>query len=457
MPADDYLQYRLELDVCGYVEPLCPRIDLSYTEKTKILRRHNARWNDPASVAPTCYELPRYQITGADVFVKGTFAWSQAGGSEDFKRLVFYQLPSINRGTDFKHWSIDLAKEFRDFWIDPELDLLVVAEQTSQYPNRSSYNIHLRSMTTNTTHPRAAPDRSIISYTPHLTPDPLVPRCLVRISDHLLVMLFKFVDRTRPKHIVIWNWTTGQELTYLTFTDEGSHLFAELLSENSFVICRSVLSPDVDTDFPESTLGWLSVYQFEPQATTSAQATHAMSFALPVNQDKTTQWYDIALHPAPMTTPLNASSRHRSPAKVYDLTLGDRLLCVDIYEPGDYGWHSSLVGTLYAPSSILLDELPVILDFHWQRLVSRGIGASDGVRSLALPKKGVEESYAADTRANRVCTTSTLKVEQTDWKVIQKWIEEGHNLQEEWEHFWPWIDEEHLVIQKKMITPELKE
>ncbi|KAG9099227.1 hypothetical protein FS749_001794, partial [Ceratobasidium sp. UAMH 11750] len=354
---DDYLQYRLELGACGYVEPLRSRTDLSYTEKTRILRNHNTQWGDPASVTPIHYELPRYKTTGTDAFVKGTFAWSQTGGSEDFKRIVFYQLPSINRGTGFKQWSIDLAKELGDFWIDPEQDLLVVIEQTSLYPNRSSYNIHLRSMATNTAHPRAAPDQSIISYISPLAPDLLIPRRFVRISDNLLVMLFKFVDRAKPKHIVIWDWTTGQELSHLTFTDEGSHLFAELLSENSFVICRSVLSPNMDTNFSKDTLGWLSVYQFDPQATTSTQATHAMSFALPPNRDKTTQWYDIALHPAPMTTPLNARNRYSSPAKIYDLTLGDRLLCVDVYKPGDYGWHSSLVGTLYAPSSILLDGL----------------------------------------------------------------------------------------------------
>ncbi|KAG8744491.1 hypothetical protein FRC10_010056 [Ceratobasidium sp. 414] len=441
-------------------------------------------------------------MTGTDAFVKGTFVWSQTVRSEDPKRIVFYQLPSINRGSGFKQWSIDLAKELGDFWIDPEQDLLVVLEQTGRYPDRLSYNIHLRSMNTNTIHPRTAPDRAIISYTPPVTPDPLVPRCLVRISDHLLVMLFKFVDRAKPKHIVIWDWATGQELSHLTFTDEGSHLFVELLSENSFVICRSVLSPGSDTNFPRNTLGWLSIYRFDPQATTSAQATHAMSFALPVNPDKSIPWYDIALHPAPMTTPLNARSRHHSPNKVYDLTLGDRLLCVDVYKPGDYGWHSSLVGTLYAPSSTLLDELAsssrgsheptqrlvtwtewagrafwvdyskvhplyepcifghrliaqqtldcdalslgiVVLDFHRRRLVSRGIGA--GVRSSVLPQEGTEEPHIAGTRANGICATSTLKVEQTDWKVIQKWIEEGHNLQEEWEHFWPWIDEEHFT------------
>ncbi|KAG8742723.1 hypothetical protein FRC10_000997 [Ceratobasidium sp. 414] len=158
--TNDHLQHILELDACGYVEPLHPRTDLSYAEKTRILREHNARWNDPTIVTPDHYELPSRHMGGMDAFVKGTFMWCQAVGGKDYPRVVFYQLPSTNRNTSFKQWSIDLEIKYEGLWIDPEQDLLVAAETRNGRLSAESYYIHLRSMSANEPHPRAAVGRS---------------------------------------------------------------------------------------------------------------------------------------------------------------------------------------------------------------------------------------------------------------------------------------------------------
>ncbi|KAG9125732.1 hypothetical protein FRC07_006446 [Ceratobasidium sp. 392] len=53
-----HLQYILELDSCGYVEPANPRRDLNYADKLRLIRDTRGRWMNPSSVKPTVIELP---------------------------------------------------------------------------------------------------------------------------------------------------------------------------------------------------------------------------------------------------------------------------------------------------------------------------------------------------------------------------------------------------------------
>ncbi|KAG8796042.1 hypothetical protein FRC12_005832 [Ceratobasidium sp. 428] len=120
--ANDYLQYLLRLDACGYVEPRCPRPDLTYAEKKQILSDHWDRWYDSSSkTVVTDHELPdgkgRVEAT-----TKGTTVWYPEGTIG----YMFFQNPSINRGTGFKQWSY-WPKIYGDsIAIDSDRNLLAV-------------------------------------------------------------------------------------------------------------------------------------------------------------------------------------------------------------------------------------------------------------------------------------------------------------------------------------------
>ncbi|KAG9089674.1 hypothetical protein FS749_001146 [Ceratobasidium sp. UAMH 11750] len=235
-----------------------------------MLRKHNACWNNPTSVTPVLYELPDYDANSECIFTNGTFMWNQDVGGRG-ERLVFYQLPSTNRGTEFKQWNIDLENKCDGIWIDPGQDLLVVVEAGSGVPDDVPNDIHLRSMSTNQPHPKAVPGRTVLRYTPPSHSSGLRGR-IIKIFQHLLIGLFN--SRDYKTNIVIWNRTTGQELSHLTVTDYSIEPSVELPNDSSFVVCRSSALLNMDQNIPKGTLGWLNVYQFDPQATISEQATY---------------------------------------------------------------------------------------------------------------------------------------------------------------------------------------
>ncbi|KAG8766763.1 hypothetical protein FRC12_006668 [Ceratobasidium sp. 428] len=211
--TDHYLQYLAQLNACGYVEPLCPRTDLRYADKANILRKHNSGWANLTSVTSDYYELQGYSSahfgTGIDAFVKGTSMWARSNRNDkNAFDLIFTQLPSTNRGTEFKQWSIAFVyNEFGGFWIDPEQDLLVVAKYRTGTSTRP-YNLHLRSMATNKPHPRAPTGQNVLRYIPPAAS--WVRNQRVWICGYLLAGIFN-VDRNI--NIIIWNWTTGLQVS----------------------------------------------------------------------------------------------------------------------------------------------------------------------------------------------------------------------------------------------------
>jgi hypothetical protein len=213
---DIYLQYLLELDACGYIEPSNPRMDLNYAEKIELLRNHTKRWNHPDSVIPVRCEVPINEPLSTYKFSKGVFAWGlrYEGAMNFIRQIHFLQLPSQNRGTDSKHWYIsDVPMNVSHFRADPEQDLLVLFEKSE-----TVYKIHLRSMATGEAHPRAAPAQSTLIHKPrseHLGFDHglLSPLC-----GHLLSATFEsWVAKSEDFYVVIWDWTTGEQLLVCPF------------------------------------------------------------------------------------------------------------------------------------------------------------------------------------------------------------------------------------------------
>ncbi|QRV93776.1 vacuolar protein sorting-associated protein 13 [Ceratobasidium sp. AG-Ba] len=342
--SDMYLQYLLELDTYGYTEPLNPRRDLGYAEKIALLRDHTSRWRNPGIISPDYYELPPGRTISPRPFVNGTFVW-KAEAANDSDRIYFYQLPSRNKGTDFKHWSVDLA-EFRGFdslWIDPEQDLLVVAMKTGTDSGNIVYEIHLRSLGTGQVHPMAAAEHSVLYYST------ILGSLRIEVIGHSLAAITSS-SLPHAVHTVVWDWVTGQQLSYLAY--EGSSQL-ELLSEKSFVISQT---SDPDPFSPGGSSGCLKLYQFGyTQDARSNQAIHTASFELPVNTSEDTI-SEIKLYAAPNTA---TKSGYSTSTKVYDQRPSDRLLRIEVLAPPKYIYHGgAALKTIHAPVSALMHLLP---------------------------------------------------------------------------------------------------
>jgi hypothetical protein len=136
--------------------------------------------------------------------------------SRDTKYLSLYQLPSLNHGTEMKHWCHKGPTAVAGLAIDSTLDLLVWLEARDRrpfhlqddIPYNYQYTIHLHSMTTNVEHPEAY--SGSISYNFSAAGTIAVPT--VHILGNLLAVLFISIRPRDPCHAVVWDWTTGVEL-----------------------------------------------------------------------------------------------------------------------------------------------------------------------------------------------------------------------------------------------------
>lgn len=301
------------------------------------------------------------------------------------RKLYFYQLPSHNRGMEYKHWIIsDLGVDTQNFTIDPEQDLLVLAEASDAAQEPQFLNLHLRSMSNNEVHPKTSHGCSVLVYHPLSR---LVPARLLlnlEVFGHLLAVAFHSRGRYIPSYVVVWNWTTGTELL-VSETDRfpevffefiymqrvqttGDHASFTLLSENLLVLSRSLERYFTTTDVPGE-FGFLDVYQFDPQTATSTASTPVASFALPVLKEQEFV-ATIYLRCGPTTGASNfVSSPSRSP-KVFDLAPHSRLLCLNVNISRDPRISSRIFPrTLCIPSCLLLDILANYQAHHSNPLV----------------------------------------------------------------------------------------
>ncbi|KAG9093347.1 hypothetical protein FS749_014547 [Ceratobasidium sp. UAMH 11750] len=208
-------------------------------------------------------------------------------------------------------------------------------------------------MTTNEIHPKAKPGRSILTYKPPREYPPPDRSFYFEISGHLLAILFRSRNRSLPSFVVIWNWTTGEELSRVR-TMGGWNASFTLLSEDSFVLPRFSKSYDVEAHVPDDTFGSLDVYRF---GTANVEPKCVASFKLPpLGREHGESTVQIRCSP---TTVIPTSQAYlNSPPKIYDLAPLDRLLCIDVHRtPIQGAGFAESAGTLFIPSSVLLGAL----------------------------------------------------------------------------------------------------
>lgn len=181
-----------------------------------MVRRNREGWNCFATVDPTELKTGDIGQIGPYKFAGGVYVQATLDLAADWKRLLHrlycYQLSSPNRGLEYKHWIIpDLGPRIEMFEIDPEQDLLVLLETRFEVPGDEMFRLHLRAMSTNKIHPRAATGHLDILL--QHQPDTFESNCpFLEISGCLLAALLKSRTGSHPSYLVIWNWTTGVEL-----------------------------------------------------------------------------------------------------------------------------------------------------------------------------------------------------------------------------------------------------
>lgn len=225
--ASGELQYVLELYSLGYVLPDNPRQELTYAARLEILREHRKRWDSIMDTKPTRYTLhpPATGRTSSYHFYGGVYAlgWPLSPGSGPARRLDLYQLPSVNKGIEYRHWSHpDVGADIYDLTMEPDLDLLVLLELGESLPiigaaqdslnTTQHFNIYLRSLESCAPHSDAA--------------HPIINHSVTSFGGALWVFHFQVVGRylavlflqnqrgeNSTYQLVVWDWTTGNTVT----------------------------------------------------------------------------------------------------------------------------------------------------------------------------------------------------------------------------------------------------
>ncbi|KAG8724443.1 hypothetical protein FRC09_018546 [Ceratobasidium sp. 395] len=309
-------QYLIALENCDYVEPLCPRTDLSYAQKKQMLDDHWDRWYDHSSSPDremTYYELPKGKGR-VEASANGMTVW----GPEGTTGYMFFQNKSNNRGTGLNQWSFrtEIQSEV-SVAVDPDQDLLAILDR--------HFTIHLLTATTREHHPKS----------------PTLPIALKRFNEfmvvttwgdgielfgHLLIGVFAVDRQATLSLLVIWNWTTGQEVTRLIIKT-SDHLrrhqtrIFDFLSDDILVICRRFDPTEPLTQsLPADTFGLLDIYKLNPLATGSP-TIHVASLALPagaIRDEKVAGvHFSSSLYTPPSLRP-----------QVWEISPKDRLICV---------------------------------------------------------------------------------------------------------------------------------
>ncbi|KAG8796041.1 hypothetical protein FRC12_005831 [Ceratobasidium sp. 428] len=140
-------------------------------------------------------------------------------------------------------------------------------------------------------------------------------------------------NRVMLAALVIWNWTTGQEIMASSLYElEQTRLF-DFLSDDTLVICRRFDPTEtLAQSLPENTFGLLDIYKFDPLAT--SPATLVTSLALPANVIKGETDIPLVFFSSSLYTP-------SLQPQIWEISPETRLLCISIR--GKYDWENVCV------------------------------------------------------------------------------------------------------------------
>ncbi|CAE6431464.1 unnamed protein product [Rhizoctonia solani] len=380
------LQYLIELGSFGYIPPVNPRLDLSYKEKISTLQQHQDKWGSDTHMKVDTYKLRdlearsmTYDFHGG-TYVRGS---SLPGLGECTRRLDVYQLPSINKGTEWKEWSHpDLGVDIRDFALQTDYDLLVLLEADEpvgdgNVSGRSGASpdamqrikIHLRSLETGQPHPVAV--RPILECQ---VPSYMQSMCSfsAQVVGRYLAVFFQVLAwrGTRCYELRVWDWTIGRLISYIEPSIDGAESF-------TFLSDRLILVPCPVTFASDGTLthqAHLDIYKFDEPSSDDATAQPAClvaSLCLPGATETQTiiSRFSCRCDPVPLPSAQTAVPYVGHP-RIYDLASENRVLCIAIealnFRAGN-GGRSRTKSMLYIPCMGLLSTVKDSFDEYTQR------------------------------------------------------------------------------------------
>ncbi|QRW05627.1 F-box protein [Ceratobasidium sp. AG-Ba] len=375
--ASAELHYLIELERLGYVPPAQPRLDLTYNEKIELLRTHKSNWDSISTIKPTRYRLQTSSVgfTSTYDFYGGVYARGSTLNSlgSATRRMELYQLASVNKGTEYKQWvHEDIGVDTRDFAMEPDFDLLVLLELSEQKPIigattqgapniQQFFNVHLRSLRTCGPHPDAT--RPIINHSLCTFGRTSWSFYFQIVGKYLAVMFLTGIDQQDENHtsqLRVWDWTTGNEVTYVDIVSAQSRSFA-FLSDQLIVLPRQVANTGRSRSNTARGLGMLNLFTFDPPngSSPAPHARHIATLGLPPLPDDVMSISNLSCRsdPAPSPSTQSASWDRRRP-RLFELAPTNRILCLRTeltVIDTTRGQFAISDGTLFVPFMDILD------------------------------------------------------------------------------------------------------
>ncbi|CAE6438817.1 unnamed protein product [Rhizoctonia solani] len=259
-----FLQYILTLDKSGYQLPFYPRVDLDYAQMIQVLRDNHDGWRSLNKLSnPSFIDIVSHDV-GYRPFVDGVFAYTPRKYPDDtpdepITTIHFHQLPSINKGTEYRYWNHSLNWNVFDVVIQPEIDLLALLTYNCLPSDKQSYHIHLRTMSTNDPHPLAALHALPLPFldSSDVTPNQLIMQDgLLSIHGRMIGLHLREGGSALGPLTMIWDWMAGTKVAHLVFPSSTLY-FIRFISEEYFIVSRS---PEPDESHRYKKLGCLEVY-----------------------------------------------------------------------------------------------------------------------------------------------------------------------------------------------------
>ncbi|KAF8603238.1 hypothetical protein BDV93DRAFT_508720 [Ceratobasidium sp. AG-I] len=355
-------QHLLELGNLGYLEPVVPREDLTHPERMMEFRRHkNSLLNpDHASASWISIDQGRAWSTSYGIYPGLLVCPINSGenlSAQYHRGLRCYQLASRNRGVIQESWVLDnVGFEYVSYATDIELDLLILFERIHDIG--ANAKLHLRSLRYGTAHPGA------LQKTPNYAPQTRnLSQVIINAQVDRKIIAMTIVVTSSVLQPVVWNWTSGVELTNTVLHTE-KFLFA---SDRMFATLeRTLEGPDAS-----SPAGLIRVYLHSRSSQSSSPWHHRpvarFSFPSPSVDPFYCVWISML---CPSVTRSNPSQQ--LPVMVFNL-VPDRLwlqLVLEIGYQSDKST-SSTVTLFIALDSMLgmVSSIPAqnhILEISWE-------------------------------------------------------------------------------------------
>ncbi|KAL0957942.1 hypothetical protein HGRIS_000123 [Hohenbuehelia grisea] len=217
------LQYKIALRE-AYQKDGPPGPDSSASRLEK-LRAHQTAWSSFSWSSVQDFETPltdRFQLEGnviAELTSEGT-------------GVKFIQLPSVLRGIPMREWTVDVGVLARDFFIDPDQNLLVLLEAPLWDSESFLHRLHLRTMTDGQQHPLAAASPLLRRSHKHEHHE------IFYISEiygsSLAILVSDFDEPEYEQHdLNIYNWKTGNLMKFISTSNLPMFSF---LDEQNIII-----------------------------------------------------------------------------------------------------------------------------------------------------------------------------------------------------------------------------